>query len=244
MRRLKYPVLGLLMVLILGILGFTLWAAMPLRAAPEALAAMQSDQDVTVSEGRYITFAPSHQDPAETGFIFYPGGHVEARSYAAPLRQIAAGGYLVILVPVRFGLAIFDGNAAGPVIAAYPEIKHWVIGGHSLGGVAAAQFAGRHSQIDGLVLWASYPPDDSLKDSGLRVLSIYGTQDMGGAEQFEQKRLLLPEDTRSVVIAGGNHSQFGDYGLQPGDHPAQIPRLEQQSQTVQAVIMFLASFVK
>ncbi len=244
MKIIRNLALGLLIGLILAILGFAVWAAMPLRAAPEALAALRSDEAVIVTEDRFIAFAPANQRPAGTGFIFYPGGHVEARAYAAPLRQIAAGGYLAVLVPVRFNLAFFDINAAEPVLAAYPEIEHWVIGGHSLGGVAASIFARGHPQISGLVLWASYPPDDSLRGSDLRVLSMYGTQDMGGVEQFVQSRSLLPEDAQFVVIEGGNHSQFGDYGLQPGDHPAQIPPLDQQSLAVQAVIQFLASFVK
>lgn len=244
MKLLRNSALGLLILLALAILGFSLWAAMPLRAAPEALAALRSDEAVTVNEDRFITFTPANQRPTGTGFIFYPGGHVEARAYAAVLRRIAAGGTLTVLVPVRFNLAFFEINAAESVFAAHPEIEHWVIGGHSLGGVAAAIFAGSHPQIAGLVLWASYPPDDSLRDSDLRVLSIYGTQDMGGVEPFEQSRALLPDDARFVVIEGGNHSQFGDYGLQPGDPPAQIPRLDQQSRAVQAVVTFLASFVR
>ena len=32
----------------------------------------------------------------------------------------------------------------------------------------------------------------------------------------------LPADAQFVVIEGGNHSQFGNYGLQPGDNEATI----------------------
>jgi pimeloyl-ACP methyl ester carboxylesterase len=144
----------------------------------------------------------------------------------------------VILLPVRLNLAMLDVNAADRAIAAFPEIRHWAVGGHSLGGVAAATYASRHD-IDGLVLWASYPSDDSLKNSKMKVISIYGTQDISGLTTFEDARTLLPLDTQYVVIQGGNHAQFGDYGIQPGDKEAMITRADQQKQTVQATVQFL-----
>lgn len=236
--------LGVFAVAALAVLGFIAWAGTPLGPAPRALAALKSDSLVTVSSGDYIAFSPAGQQMSTVGFIFYPGGRVEARSYAAPLREIAARGYLTVLVPVRLNLAFFDINAAEPVLKAYPFIEHWVIGGHSLGGVAAALFAKDHPEIDGLVFWASYPPDDALKDSGLPVLSIYGTRDGAGVEKFNQSRALLPGDARFVAIEGGNHAQFGDYGPQPGDNEASIPTAEQQSQVAESVAAFLASLAR
>jgi hypothetical protein len=49
----------------------------------------------------------------------------------------------------------------------------------------------------------------------------------------------LPPGTRHVRIDGGNHSQFGAYGFQPGDWPATISRTEQQRQTLEAVLRML-----
>jgi pimeloyl-ACP methyl ester carboxylesterase len=243
MKIIKRIVLGLVIALALIGIGFVIWSETPLGPSSEALSALQSDSQVTVTTDNFITFQPANLRPS-VGFIFYPGGRVDARSYAAPLRAIAEQGYLVILVPVRLNMAFFDINAAEPVFAAHPEITRWVVGGHSLGGVAAALFAGQHSEISGLVFWASYPADDSLKDSNLRVLSIYGTNDMAGMARFDETSALNPPDTQYVVIQGGNHAQFGDYGPQPGDNEATISREEQQSQVVSAVVSFLASFVK
>jgi pimeloyl-ACP methyl ester carboxylesterase len=239
MKLIKRILLGLLVVAILAAAGFVAWAETPLGPALEALAALESDSQVTVDQSDgFITFTPTDQ-PTTVGFIFYPGGRVDARSYAAPLREIASRGYLVILAPVRLNLAFFDINVAAPAFDAHPEIQHWAIGGHSLGGVAAALFARDHAQIAGLVFWASYPADDSLKESQLRVLSIYGTNDMAGAGTFDEKDALMPADIQYVVIEGGNHSQFGDYGFQPGDNEATISRADQQAQTVEAVVEFL-----
>lgn len=240
MKLLKRILLGLLAVAALAGLGFVVWAETPLGPAPEALSALESDSQVTVTIGDYITFTPAGQQPS-VGFIFYPGGHVDARSYAVPLRQIAAQGYFVALVPVRLNLAFFDINAAAPVIADHPEIERWVVGGHSLGGVAAALFAKDEPKINGLVFWASYPADDFLTNSDIHVLSIYGTNDMAGMEIFSEKDALMPANIEYVVIDGGNHAQFGDYGPQPGDNAATISRADQQAQIIEATVQFLAS---
>ena len=163
---------------------------------------------------------------------------------SAPLHAIAANGYLVVLVPVRLNLAFFDINAADSVFAQYPEIKHWVVGGHSLGGVASALFAKDHPQLEAVIFWASYPADDSLSKSNLKMLSIYGTNDMAGAAKFDETRPLLVVDAKYVVIDGGNHGQFGDYGPQPNDHQATISRADQQAQVVQATAEFLKELGK
>lgn len=239
MKIIKRVLFGLVLVVGLAVLGFVIWAETPLGPAPEALAALESDSNVTVTIGDAVTFEPVNIKPV-TGFIFYPGGRVDYRSYAVPLREIAAQGYLVVLLPVKLNLAFFDVNAGDPVFAAHPEIQQWVVGGHSLGGVASALFAKDHLDVvDGIVFWASYPADDSLKNSSLKVLSIYGTNDMAGMEQFSKTSALLPASTEYVVIDGGNHAQFGDYGAQPGDKQATISRTEQQTQVVNAVVKFL-----
>lgn len=241
--KVRYIFYALSILILLAVGGFVFWAETPLGPAPEALTALQSDSQVTVTADRFITFEPANSRPS-VGFIFYPGGRVDARSYAPPLREIAAQGYLVVLVPVRLNLAFFDVNAADPVFATHPEIEYWAVGGHSLGGVAASLFAGSHAQVQGLVFWASYPADESIKNSNLRVLSIYGTRDMAGMAKFDETRALNPTSTQYVVVDGGNHAQFGNYGSQPGDNKATISRADQQAQVVAAVVQFLASFVK
>ena len=54
---------------------------------PEAELALESDETVTVSTDPWLTFTPA--DTSSTGFIFYPGGRVEAMAYAPPVRAIA-----------------------------------------------------------------------------------------------------------------------------------------------------------
>ncbi|HET7143528.1 MAG TPA: alpha/beta hydrolase [Anaerolineales bacterium] len=243
MKLFKRVLLGLLIVAALLVLGFVVWAETPLGPAPEALSALESDSQVTVTMDDFIIFQPATLQPT-TGFIFYPGGRVDYRSYAAPLRAIAEQGYFVVLVPVRLNLAFFDIDAADSVFALYPEIQYWAAGGHSLGGVASALFAKDHPEITGLIFWASYPPDDSLKNSGLKMLSIYGTNDMAGTAKFDETKALLSADARYVIIDGGNHGQFGDYGAQPGDKEATVSRADQQAQAVSATSEFLDELAK
>lgn len=240
MKILKSVLLGLAIVAVIAVLGFVVWAETPLKAAPAALAALESDTMVTVTVGDYITFKPVDAEP-NIAFVFYPGGRVDYRAYAMPLHKIAEQGFLVILLPVRLNLAFFDVNGADRAIADFPQITHWIVGGHSLGGVAAALYASKHTNLDGVVFWASYPADDSLKNTKLKVLSVYGTQDMDGTEQFDKSRTMLPVETKFVIIDGGNHGQFGDYGFQPGDKQATITRADQQAAVVDATVEFLQS---
>lgn len=236
--RFKKPLLyGFFILAILGLV-FVLWASAAMGPATEAFAGLRSDEHVTVSVNKFVVFQPANRN-VNTGFVFYPGGRVDYRSYAVPLHKIAAEGYLVILLPVRLNLAFFDINAADRAIAAFPEIRHWVVGGHSLGGVAAALYAERHENIDGLVFWASYPANATLKKSDIKVLSVYGTLDISGTNRFDESRLNLPNDAEFVVIDGGNHAQFGDYGFQPGDNQATITRMDQQKEAVNATVKFL-----
>ena len=247
-KRRVWRVIGIValvigVLLLLGAGGFVLWANNAAQPMPEALAALQSDAAVTVTQADWIEFTPVGSDPA-TGFIFYPGGRVDPRAYAPPARALAEQGYFVAITPMPLYLAIIDPERANAVIAAHPEIEHWLIGGHSLGGATAAIYANRHPQaVEGVVFWAAYPPDsDSLAArDDLAVTSIYGTLDgLATPAKIEATAPLLPAGAQLVPIEGGNHAQFGWYGDQSGDNPAAISREEQQAQVVAATAAALA----
>ena len=235
-KRILY---GLLSLLLLATAGFIIWAETPLGPMPEALSALQNNNQVKVETDPWLTFTPTGKTP-RTGFIFYPGGRVDAHSYAPAAQQITSAGYLVVIPPMPLNLAFLAPNRASEVIETHPEIEYWVIGGHSLGGAMAARFAYQHpGQIDGLVLWASYPADDnSLAESKMPVLSIYGSEDMG-REGIEARKELLPPQTQWVFIPCANHAQMGWYGPQPGDGEACITRQEQQTIVIEATLSFL-----
>lgn len=239
MKRWKRWLLALLAVLLMAALGFVIWAETPMGPMPEALDALQSGQEVRVETTPWLTFSPLERMPS-TGLIFYPGGRVDPRSYAPPARTIAAAGYLVVIPPMPLNLAFLGIDRAADVMAAHPEIRRWMIGGHSLGGAMAAGYASNHPGLfDAVALWASYPPDsDPLTSFEGAVLSIYGTEDMG-IEAIEARKGLLPTHTQWVVLPGGNHAFMGWYGLQPGDGTASISREEQQELVIEATLAVL-----
>jgi len=241
MKRWQKWVLGVVIVLGLAMGAFVIWGGTPLGPAPEAEQAMAGDSQVTVTTGRWLVFEPVGGQPT-TGFILYPGGRVDYRSYAPQARAIAAQGYLVVIPRMPLNLAVMNPGAAGEIIAAYPGIQHWAVGGHSLGGSMAANFAASNpGAVQGLVLWASYPAgSDDLSGSELVVASIYGSDDgVASLQDVRSAASLLPANTQWVEVQGGNHAQFGRYGPQGGDNPARIDALTQQEQVVAATVDIL-----
>lgn len=237
----KRTIIVVVLVAVVLIIGsFLTWALTPRGPMDEAADALKSDQEVTVDvSSNRLVFEPNNQDH-ETGFVIYPGARVDFRSYAPTARDIAAGGFLVVVEKMPLNLAVFGQNAAAEVIDEYPDVKRWAVGGHSLGGVMAARFAAEEG-VNGLVLWASYP-DQDISNKNISVISIYGSRDgLTTVEDVEGRADKLPSDTEFVKIEGGNHAQFGWYGDQRGDEEATITREEQQQVIVDSTVEFLAT---
>lgn len=241
MRLRNKVIIVILLALTVVLAGFLVWAETPQGPMPEALAAMKSDSAVTVTNGPWLVFVPTNFT-SNVGFIIYPGGRVDYRSYAPEAHALAAEGYLTVIAPMTLNLAILSENSATDIINAYPQVKAWAIGGHSLGGVMAAQYCHDNpGKIQGLVLWAAYPESGTdLSNSNLTVTTIHGTLDGAVSEsQIQDSMKQLPPGTTRVEIVGGNHGQIGWYGDQPGDNPATINRSVQQAEIVNATVQVL-----
>jgi hypothetical protein len=224
------------LVLLLAVGVFVIWGSMPAAPMPEALAALTSDSQVLVDTEPWLVFEPAGQEPI-AGLVFYPGARVDPRAYAPAGRALAEDGYLVVIVPMPLNFAVLAPDRAGDVMAAFPGVEHWAVGGHSLGGAMAARFAFKDlNATDGLVLWAAYPASsDDLSGHDLAVASIFGTRDgLATQKEIDASRPLLPPGTTWVAIEGGNHAQFGWYGPQNGDNEATISREDQQAQVIAA----------
>ena len=235
----------LALVIVTG-LGYGYWrydhADRESRAAPEALAALQSDATVTIDTGNWIVFRPADSNPSK-GLIFYPGGEVDERGYAEPLRSIAAAGYLVILVPMPLQLAVFDPDRATEVIDAFPDITKWAVGGHSLGGSMAARFAHHHpDKVSGLMMWDAFAADD-MNDSTLKVALIHrSTEDKQPPPDYTDKLPLLPAQTQYVPLEGGTHLNFGRFiaGRMYRDKPpGELDADRQRAMVADASIAFM-----
>jgi dienelactone hydrolase len=228
--------------IILGTLVITafIWLSSSYSPMDEANLALQSDDFITVSSEKWITFTPNEEN-ISTGMIFYPGGKVEPESYAPLLRKIAEDGYIVVLAPMPFNLAVFSPNQALKIIETYSTIENWAIGGHSLGGSMAAKFAYENPDlIQALMLYAAYPVESNdLSNSSLFVLSIYGSEDQVLSQSIPETAALLPASATIYEIEGGNHAYFGTYGEQKGDGVATITRFQQIAETVNQTLQIL-----
>ena len=241
LRRVVKVGAAILVMFAIAMMGFIVWAETPLGPMSEALQALNPDDKVKVTTGDWLVFQPVN-GTAHTGFIFYPGGRVDYKSYAPLAHEIAAEGYLVIIVHMPLNLAVFSPNAAQGVIDAHTEITSWAVGGHSLGGSMAAQYVSSSpSSVKALILLESYPASgNDLSKRQLKVLTIHGSRDgLVSSTQIDDSLKQLPQGAMRFEIQGGNHAQCGWYGLQPGDMDATISREEQQRQIVQATVEFL-----
>jgi hypothetical protein len=221
------------------------WLLSSYKPTEEAVQVFSSS-NVEVSKDKFITFKPKEKTP-ETGLIFYPGGKVAPEAYAPLCSKIAAQGYMVVIAPMPLNLAVLSPDKAEEVIKTFPNIKNWAIGGHSLGGVMAASFAKKHSEeVKALAFFASYPQDkDDLSSSKLKVLSLWGSEDgLADISKIKGAEKLLPSSSVFKEIPGGNHAQFGSYGIQEGDKEAKIPALDQQSLAVQYTVNLLSEISK
>ncbi len=192
-----------------------------------------------------MTMRPRHT-PERLGVIFYPGAYTDIRGYTATLRPIAAAGYRVVVVPMPFDLAILGIGRAHDVISANPDMKHWVIMGHSVGGAAASVFAHDNpNALDGVVIWDSFPPSiSSLAAYAKPVWHIHRAKPDGSPpDSFLKQRAYFPSSSIWVPIPGGIHMYFGSFanGGYQEDWPPSISAKSQHEFVIAATLRALAA---
>ncbi|MGD9957235.1 MAG: alpha/beta hydrolase [Candidatus Nanopelagicales bacterium] len=236
---------------VLGVLWVAaIWWLRPFTAVEPALAAMQSDAEVAVSESATdIVLAPT-SGATGAGVLFQPGAKVEARAYAAVLRPLAEAGTTVVIVKQPLSIAFLSLGAFDSARAAHPEVTRWVVGGHSLGGTVAAieaessTFDGVEGVAAGLLLYASYPATNMSDTLGSAVLSISASNDaLATPADIDASKSNLPPNAEFLVIEGAVHAYFGDYGPQPGDGTPTISHDDARRQISGASVDFVARLV-
>lgn len=230
---------------------FVSWSLLAFRASAAAHAALGSDSLVVVEETeRGWSFRPGPRAAAApaANLLFLPGAMVDPAAYALLAREVAAQGHTVVLLRLPWRGAF--GQADGPdfvetVREAMDRLPGpWVLAGHSRGGAIACGIAHAGApRLAGLVLLGTtHPRDVSLTHLPYYVAKVYGTADgVAPAAKVRVNAPLLPTGTHWVELAGANHSQFGAYGFQPGDHRATMDRATQRARIVAALIEALAS---
>lgn len=248
-RRSRVRVLLAAPLLVLALLSVVLLGySRPFAAEPGALAAMRRDNGVrTIDRVTWYELVPSVEDARgtsarpTTGLVFLPGARVDPRAYAGELRRVAEAGYLVVVLKEPFGFSIFDSDHARTILDNHPEVTHWAVGGHSLGGTVAASFADDERRVEALLLLASYP-GGALERTDLRVTSVSGDQDgLTTPADVERSKARLPASTTYVVVPGASHASFGDYGRQPRDGTPTADPAAVQEQVAAAAVELLAA---
>lgn len=204
----------------------------------------------------YILIEPN-EEAIKEGILFIPGGLVDPHAYIQVFTPFVTKLKMkVLILKVRSNLAIFNSHQANKVRKQFEENK-WLIGGHSLGAVVASMSVNKESKkYEGLFLLGSYSNAD-LSSWDQPVFSFLAEMDgLSDLADVESNESLLPEgiyvesldmldlgDTHGktiyYTIKGGNHAQFGSYGLQEGDGIATISREEQQEEFYQALTILM-----
>lgn len=231
---------GLLIVIIIAAFliifsaGFLAYTGIYYHTDALAIAALVSDEQVAVSQTSYGWYFDGPSE--DRALVFYPGAKVEETAYAPFLHALAAEGIDVCLVKMPFRLAILGINSAESVIKQH-DYPHWYIGGHSMGGAAAAIYAANHPEkLEALILCAAYPTKALPAD--MKVLSLYGSEDrVIDLSNIKKGRSFVASPCYiEYVINGGNHAQFGNYGAQRGDGQASLSAQDQQMEAIDVIM--------
>jgi pimeloyl-ACP methyl ester carboxylesterase len=246
-----------LALLLAVILGFLVYASVPMTAEASPLDAVRANPAIsTVETADSIVLSPSPENDTSTntgtstspgtdtstGLVFIAGARVDPAAYAAKLSGLAEAGVTVAIVRPVLGFAILEWRDIRTFTSLAPGVDTWFVGGHSLGGVRACQYIA--DQVDaaplaGLVLFGSYCAAD-VSTGSVPALSIAGSEDgLSTPDKIADAAALLPTSTDFVEIAGANHASFGDYGVQPGDGTATADDADVTDAITEAVLAFM-----
>lgn len=193
-------------------------------------------ESITIETGKdgSLIFVP---DNPMAVLIFYPENRIDFKAYENLMIYCAQYRILSVLVKIPLHQSAFGKNSADTYVEKYADYDNIFVGGHGKGGAAAAEYALENAdKLNGVVLLSSYSEKD-ISDSGLSVISIYGSEDrILNSGKYEKYKANLPDCMTEHIINGGNHSLFGSYGMQKGDGEALIGYEDQLSET--AAILF------
>lgn len=242
MKRMKKILLITAVVLLLLTGGCAIYLADYYPADTQGLSSWETSGDVgheILADGSLVYRGES----VCSGLIFYPGGKVDHKAYEPLMKELASRGILCVVAKMPFRLAVLDVGAAEQLREGFPEVEHWYIGGHSLGGSMAASHLSEHVRdYEGLILLGAYSTAD-LSGTDIKVLSVYGSEDqVMNREKYDANQINLPPHACERVIEGGCHAYFGMYGIQSGDGVPTISNASQIVQTADWIAEFMQSY--
>lgn len=214
------------------------WTTFQSRNLPKET--FENSKLVTVTQSDdLITF---QSDTAKNGInvIFFQGGLTAPKAYAPLCRKLAENGFTCHLIKMDWRLPQYDYKKILKIFKL--DGGNYVIGGHSQGGKMAAQIVYENPTLfKGLfLLGTSHPRDIDLSTFTIPTMKIYAEKDgLASVPEVMENKSKLPQNSKLVLIKGGNHSQFGYLGKLLMDNSADISLEEQQKQTVENILKFL-----
>ncbi len=238
MRIVRRILLAIAALVVLALVGFVIWAELPMRAELGPLAEARAASTFSYSEsGGNVVLTPD--EPTGEGLVFIAGARVEPQAYADKLSGLAEDGVTVVIVAPVLNFAIFEFRSLDDFTGLAPDVDEWFVGGHSLGGVRACQYAA-DGEVAGLILFGSYCSAD-IADTGMPVLTLEASNDgLSTPAKIAAASDLLPADAELVTLPGAVHAQFGDYGVQPGDGEPTATDAEVRAEITAAVLEFVS----
>lgn len=231
-RILGISLISFASLIVLAAVGILVWATVGvMQAEVGPLDKVRANPAISVHETPESFILSPTDGTSGDGLVFIPGAKVSADAYLYKLSGVVVqSGLTVVVTKPILNLAFFDQRPLTTFTNAVPAVDNWYVGGHSLGGVRACQYAAQ-PDVSGLILFGSHCAND-LASVNTRVLSLSGSNDqLSTPEKIMDAAHLLPTSTTFFPINGANHARFGDYGVQPGDGVATL-----ESAVVRAVI--------
>lgn len=235
-----FGIVGLVVFVIASFVAYFVYsAANPLPADSAVFNGLTVRTDMKLSDrGSYYAIMPNSDTKA--GLIVYPGAFADPRAYVDRYAELAQQGLAVFVVRSPFNFALLDIARADRIMKKNKSIDKWYVAGHSLGGVAACEFAkSNEEKLSGLILLGSFCSGNAA-DLTIPVLSISASRDgLSTPAKITASKQQLPADTQFIVIDGGNHTQFGMFTrTQGGDNSPSISDQKAQQQITSAISQF------
>ena len=230
-------------VLILLVIGFLIWAAFPAGPQEVAKKALEGNELVKVEKlAGVLTFTPAVTNG--NCVIFYHGAHTKPEAYAPLLSLFASEGYTVFAPKFPFYLANLGKNKAGAIMAKEElagGCSKWIGVGHSLGGYALSEYVAKNLEdFETVMLLGAkrISKNEGFSSYAGAIANVIGSRDeVVGQSRFWKNRTLLPSKAGIVTLPGGNHAQYGDFGTLIRDDEAEISAEEQWKMTLETLMI-------
>jgi hypothetical protein len=235
----KQGAVAVMVVLLVVLGGGVVYLSLPYEGSESSIQSVEDDPRVSVETGGDVTVLAPTDAESDVGVVFYPGARVAPNAYYESLSPLVTDANATVYIPeMPLNIALLDSDAAGEIRAGEEQIETWIVGGHSLGGVAACGYAAEE-EVAGLLMFASYCNED-VSDREMAVLSVTGSADtVLDREAYRASKDRLPPTTTSEEIPGMNHTQFGSYRGQRGDSPSPLSDEEAHDRLADVVVPWI-----